>query len=343
MWHRCEFESAAKDLVSSVREYHAEPDASGLLAAQRAFRNAMQVWSKLELFQFGPLSSRSESAGKDAYQGQGIRDLIYSWPAVARCRVEEQLATQNFTSQGVGNALVSARGLFGIEYSLFYSATDTACLPASSAATAWASLSEAELGQRKRDYALAVAEDVLEQARVLGTAWSPEGGDFRSVFVSASGYPSEQEALNVLGFALIYVEREVKDWKLGIPAGYTLTHPVTLAETPFALHGTENIRANLIGFRSLFEGCGPAGEGLGFDDWLNEAGHADLAHDLLVALHAAQVVADASPPLNEATPAEIETLYAAIKALTNLLKADLFGAGSPLGLKLPAGVEGDTD
>ena len=57
----------------------------------------------------------------------------------------------------------------------------------------------------------------------------------------------------------------------------------------------------------------------------------------------AQVVADTYPAFADATPAELEALYRAVKALTDLLKNDLLGAGSPLGLALPKGFEGDTD
>ncbi len=103
------------------------------------------------------------------------------------------------------------------------------------------------------------------------------------------------------------------------------------------------IRANLRGFRGLFQGCGPNGEGLGFDDWLTEAGHGELADDIVKAWQHAEVVADATPALEQATPQEVEEFYQAVKALTDLLKNDLFGAGSPLGLTLPKGIEGDTD
>jgi uncharacterized protein len=130
---------------------------------------------------------------------------------------------------------------------------------------------------------------------------------------------------------------------LGIPAGYTLTHPVSTPETPYAHVGAETIRANVQGFRSLFQGCGANGQGLGFDDWLIEAGHPELAQDMIAAWQGAAKAAEGfSAPLDEASP-ELEAFYQAVKALTSLLKSDLFGAGSPLNLKLPGGVEGDTD
>lgn len=342
-WHHCRFEAAATTLASRVEAYANTPADPELSQARDAWKAAMRIWSGLELFQFGPLSSVAEAAGKDAYQGQGIRDRVYSWPLTARCRVEEQLESQRFQSTGMDSVFVSGRGLYALEYLLFYPGSDTACTPSSPTGTAWRSLDPEVLAERKRAYAQAVATDISAQAATLRAAWDPNQGNFRETFVSASGYPSEQEAMNVLAWSLGYIEREVKDWKLGIPAGYTLEHPVGQAEAPHADFGTDNLRENLLGFQRLFQGCGENGEGLGFDDWLIEAGHQELAASIIRAWENAKAAVDRLPPLNQATASELEAAYQAVRVLTSLLKADFFGAGSPLNLKLPATVEGDTD
>lgn len=340
VWHYCAFQTVAQTLAAATEAYLADRSPVQLSAARAAYRDAMRVWSRAELFQFGPAASSSMSAGKDNYQGKGLRDRIYAWPATARCRVEEEILDQ---VTNVSSVLISGRGLFAIEYSLFYEGTDTACAAAGTVAQRWSQLSVDELRTRKAAYANAVARDVRQQVADLIAAWAADGGNFKPVFLSASGYPNEQEAMNVLGWALIYIEREVKDWKVGIPAGYTMTAPVTGPETPYALMSTETIRANLRGFRSLFQGCAADGSGLGFDDWLIEAGHGELADEIIAAYGEAQATLDASPSLDRANAAELETDYQALRKLTNLLKGDLFGAGSPINLKLPASVEGDTD
>jgi len=204
-------------------------------------------------------------------------------------------------------------------------------------------LSADDLRERKARYAAAISADLRTQSQALIDAWSPSGDNFLESFKLAQGYPSEQEALNVLGWALIYVEREMKDWKLGIPAGYTMTAPVSLAETPYAGLGTEALRENLRGFRALFQGCGAQGEGIGFDDWLEDAGHGELSGMIIEAYDASQRALDALPPMPMASKEQLDSAYMTLRVLTNLLKGDLFGAGSPLGLKLPASVEGDTD
>lgn len=342
-WHYCEFAAAASGLESAVSHYRDDPSTEHLTTARRAWRRAMETWSEAELFQFGPAASASEGAGKDIYQGQGLRNLIHAWPATARCRVEEQIVERGYAEHGMDSVLVSGRGLFAVEYGLFATTQDTDCATSSRTAELWADLDEAELRARRIDYAVAVSRDLRELGESLHAAWQPSGGDFTSTFVSANGYPSEQEALNVLAWAMMYVEKEIKDWKLGIPAGYTLTAPVSGPETPFAGTGTENLEANLRGFQDLFQGCGADGQGLGFDDWLEAAGHGALASDIVAATGSARRALASLPPLHEASKAELEEAYTAVKALTDLLKNELLGAGSPLNLKLPATVEGDTD
>jgi predicted lipoprotein len=340
MWRYCGFRTAAGALDEAVTAYASDRNQSTLQIARSAWRDAMDQWSESELFQFGPAASVAQSAGKDMYQGKGLRDRIYSWPTTAQCRIEEQILAQPRSLDGV---LISGRGLYALEYSLFHSGGDSACAASTETGKAWAALAGGERDARTASYAKTIAADVRAQSEALVDAWSPAGGNFKQTFVSATGYPDEQTALTVMGWALIYVEKEVKDWKLGIPAGYTLTSPVSGPETPFAKVATQNIQANLRGFRALFQGCGEHGDGLGFDDWLREAGHGELADQLLEALNGAEKAIDQLGPLHEASKEKLESTYQALRKLTDLLKSDLFGAGSPLNLKLPASVEGDTD
>ncbi len=342
-WNYCNFEGASRALETHTLAYLDDATAENRESAQQSFRVAMNVWEQVEVFQFGPLSRNNENDGKDFYEGLGIRDRIYAWPNVSRCKVEEQVTSQKYKTYGMDSFLVpnTGRGLFGLEYLLFYPGNDTACPNLGTTAkvyTDWQALSVADLNARKRDYAEALAVDVHAQAERLVDLWKPEGGNFRETFLNAAGkYPSEQEAMNVLAWALFYVEIEVKDYKLD---GATPDKP---SETLYATLQSEALRANLRGFRQLFEGCGPNGEGLGFDDWLREVGRDDLATAMIAAYDNAQRTLDELPPWPQTTQAQIDNTYQAIKALTDLIKADFFGPGSPLGLKTPAIVEGDND
>lgn len=342
VWEYCRFASRANALSSELDGYASAPSPATLESARAAYQHAMEQWSEVELFQFGPLASSNPSANRDEAQGQGIRELIYAWPLSVRQRVEEQVVNRNYES-GWKEVFVSARGLFALDYLLYYSGTDTLCAPSSVCGKNWAALDGDELAARKEAYANALGDDIVASVDRLQSAWSPDGGNFRPVLVDATGYMNEPEAMKVIAWSLLYIEREVKDWKLGVPSGHTVNAPVSSAETPYSGLGSTAIAANLRGFQRLFEGCGENGAGLGFDDWLVEAGHPELASDISSALAAARAAAAAYPRFADATPAELESFYQSVKTLTNLLKNDLFGAGSPIGLSLPPGIQGDTD
>lgn len=341
--HYCQFEGRAQQLENAIAEYAVTANDDSLARAQSAWSEAMASWQILEVFQFGPLASPSPSAGKDSFQGKGLRDKIYAWPLVARCRVDEQVVDRSFVERGLEGALISGRGLYALETLLFYSGTDSGCAASTSTAQTWQSLTSTTLDEYKRDYALATSEDIVDQIQGLVATWTSSDEPFYSKFVSATGYPNEQEAMNVLAWALVYIEKEVKDYKLGIPAGYTLVAPVSEPEAPYAGVGYANVVQNLRGFRSLFQGCGDEGEGLGFDDWLIEAGHAELAQDIVAAWQTAFRTASSLALSSDASQAAVEQTYLDVKNLTDLLKNDLLGTGSPLNLDLPDTVAGDTD
>lgn len=342
IWQYCLVENATTRLRDAVTTLHDESSAAARQAARTAWRTTMQRWSVAELFQFGPAGSKVESAGRDPIHGRGIRDFVYAWPVVGRCRVEEQIIGRGY-EKSWSQVQISGRGLFGLEYLLFYEGADHGCSPNSAAGKGWAALDATSLASAKLDYAAALSADVAEQVHGLREAWSPDGGNFRQTLIDAQGYENEQQALNTIAWSLLYIEKEVKDWKVGIPAGATLTSPVSQPEGTYSLSAIESIRENLRGFRALFQGCGENGEGLGFDDWLNDVGQERLATDMLSALDGAEAAVAAFPPLHEANRPELEALYQKLRALTSLLKADFFGAGSTLNLKLPAGVASDTD
>jgi predicted lipoprotein len=335
MWQFCQFEATASRLLQALEAYDLAPDPTTLAAARDAWRVAMYRWSVVEVFQFGPLAS----VAQDPYHGKNLRNFFYAWPGAARCRVEEQIAGATFVTS-LAQVPFSGRGLFALEYLLFYEGSDTVCL-SNATREDWNALSSNDVAARKRAFALALARDVKDRISQLRRAWD-SSGNFKQTLVDFVGYGSAQEALNVVAWALLYAEREVKDYKIGPFAGFR-AGPAAEPESPFAGMATEMIQANLRGFRSLFQGCGADGVGLGFDDWLVEANHAALAEDIRLAWAGAQAAADAFPAFVTTDLAQRRALYDAVKVLSDLLKGELFGSGSPVNLKLPAALEGDTD
>jgi hypothetical protein len=61
---------------------------------------------------------------------------------------------------------------------------------------------------------------------------------------------------------------------------------------------------------------------------------------MIAAWEGARAAVNALPPLQQASVDQVQASYAAVKALTDLLKTELLSAGM---LRLPDGVASDTD
>lgn len=335
-WHACNFVNASASLQTAVRGHAAAPTDATRLATRTAWATAMNEWSKMELFQFGPVASKIA----DKYHGRGLRTFVHPWPDLNRCQVETQVVSKAY-EKGWDAVFPNSRGLFALEYVFFYEGADTACLANSTTAKTWSTLGATDLAVAKNQYATAVADNIVALAAELRNVWLPEGENFEAKLAAFDGYGSEQETLNVVAWALFYPEKEIKDFKIAPLAGVRASSPTR--ETPFATVDIENIRTNLRAWRELFQGCSADGTGIGFDDWLTAAGHSQLAGDMLAALASVQQAADSFPSFAVATEEQYLQLHQAIKPLSDLLKTSFFGSASPLNLKLPASAASDTD
>jgi predicted lipoprotein len=189
-------------------------------------------------------------------------------------------------------------------------------------------------------------------ATKLLDAWEPAKGNFVAQLETAgrgsATWSTDLSAVNAVSDALFYVEKQVKDMKLGRPLGLlecaSATCPEAL-ESRYAHRSKQHIRNNLVGFGKLFAGCGTAGEGKGLEDLLIASGASDLAQRVANALSGAVAAVDAieEDDLEEALAkdyASVKALHEAIKVLTDLLKNELVIV---LGVELPKTVEGDND
>ncbi len=203
----------------------------------------------------------------------------------------------------------------------------------------------------ERGYAAVVSADVATIVQGIATAWAPEGGDLAGTLAAAGGsgspFKSDQAALNVVSDGLFYIEREVKDMKLGRPLGKVdcaeAACPAAV-ESQYARVGRDHVKNNLVGFKRVFDGCGEA-SARGFDDLLRSLGSADVASDMLSGLDGAIAAADALETSDLVTSLaserdKVEALHAAVKKVTDLLKTDFV---TILDLEPPVIVEGDND
>lgn len=313
---------------------------------EEAWQSAMSAWQQAELFRFGPANRSTEPGGRD------LRDHIYAWPLISRCRIEEQLVSQAYALPSFADTTINSRGLGALEYLLFYPGSDNVCSKFSPINTgSWAALTPTALAERKQAYSLSAANDIVARANALLSHWDPASGNFcKEVTQAGTGsvtFGSPQLALDAVSDALFYMDAEFKDWKLGRPVGLdecaALSCPEAV-ESPYSKTSLDHLRANIVGFRSLFQGCGVGYSGLGFDDWLVAIGASDLNARLLAALEQLELKLNAIPiPLEDLTRTDLaraQELHQAAKVITDLLKGQFV---SVLNLDLPMSVIGDND
>jgi predicted lipoprotein len=324
-----DFRDEAAALDAAVAAYAATPDTTTRDAARQAFHDALDAWEVADQMQFGPAASVSEPGGK------GIRSNIYNWPSVSRCAIEEDIVARAYESASFPSSLPNRRGLWALEYLLFYEGADTACGASSTASTTYPALAAADRDARKRAYAVAAAHDVLARATALDAAWDPAQMNFGQTLRTAGPgnavYPTQQAAVESVGLSLFFVDRVVKDLKLAIPldtASCPSPNP-TCFESSFAHRSKANVRANLDGLRRITEGCEANHAGYGLDDLLESIGAADTASRLRSTVAAAETAlaaieeADLLEALN-ADRASVQALREAVGAISTLLKTEVY-------------------
>ncbi|MBL8600798.1 MAG: sterol desaturase family protein [Myxococcales bacterium] len=320
------FVDRATALATAAEALAAAPSEATLAPARAAWEAASDHWQEAEMLRYGPLGDLK------ALGGQGLRPQLYAWPDFNRCLVEQQLVARAYEAPSVAELSVSTRGLAALEYVLFYEGAENACAASEplNAMGTWAALSPADrLGLRARA-ARALASDLATRARAVRTAWEPANypNEFLRAGTGSTVYTTLQEALSAVAEATSYADTETKDLRLGAPLGITCTGAscIDRVESPFARRGVRNIRQNIVGLRTLLEGC-PAGNNLGFDDLLRSAGAGALATTMAADLNAADQAAAAlnSNDLRASIEADREAvvrLHAAVRELTSFLKME---------------------
>jgi uncharacterized protein len=344
-----QFVADAQALEAALQSYAATPDEAGLTAAQDAWRTALLSWQYIEVMQFGPAGLMESVAG-----GESIRDEIYSWPLINRCRVDqESVEPAHADPVALAAEAINVRGLAALEYLLFDIDSENACAPNSALNTSgsWAALSAEDIVARRAVYAHTASQLLTQQAVRLHDFWRPESGNFRAELVNAGQgsetWPTVQDALQSISDAMFYAEKETKDMKLATPAGLrdctTATCPEAL-EHPFANASGDAAMANLQAFGALLNGAPWGEEGTGFLDLLTAAGATELVAEISLryddAVAVMQPLQGNMETLLVTDPAIVVTGHDGVKALLDLFKTEFI---SILDLDLPQRAEGDND
>ncbi len=324
--------------------------ASELDAARLAWREAIAVFQRIEMLQVGPAGLVTLTTG-----GRGLRDVINGWPLITTCRIDTNLVDPVYDDRaGIEAGPINARGLTALEYLLFFEGTSNSC-PAASRINmdgSWATLGDAEVSRRRAVYAHHVASLVLEHAAELRAAWEPADGNFLGALSNAGNgsavYPSAQLGLNAISDALVYLYKEVVDYKVGIPAGIRIECPTDACpdqvESRWAHVSVHHLRANVAAFRDAYLGAPEGTDAPGFDDLVRSVGGTELDARLQGLIAQSFAALDAiDGTLEEAVISEVEDVDALAAALRALADAFRIEVVSILDLAPAMRVEGDND
>ncbi|MEE2644204.1 MAG: imelysin family protein [Myxococcota bacterium] len=343
-------------LEIAVEAWDGRGEGEALIAAQAAWQSAVLSWQRAELMQVGPAGAVDRRVG-----GAGLREKIYSYPITNRCRVEQALAGGDFETEGwIEEAQPSIVGLDALERLLFSFDGENSCPTAAriNREGLWEALftEPGKIESQRSSYARVLAESLRGHSEALVEAWSLDQSDsFGADFGSGSGlFSDHQEVLDQVYAGLFYLDQQIKDLKLAVPAGLSLD--CDLSDCPETLEfastqlGLESLLENFVAVELIFEGApspeSGADEG-GFARLLSEAGEPALRDRIREAIQTAKAAVEAVPlslydgdeALEAARPA-LQEAHRAAQALTTLFKSQLV---TVLNLSVPQEGAGDND
>ncbi len=340
--------TALSDAISSHQAALADDPTSAAVQAtradaQQAWQTAMNQWQRVELLQVGPLGAVGVVPG-----GESKRDEIYSFPLANPCGVDQNIVDESYKNANFTTAsTVNEYGFDALEQLLFAPDFENACpRPASiNADGTWAQLSEAQIQTRRAEYAKVVADHIVDVITDVEQKWESTFGPAMKEG-SGDAFDSTRDSLNAMFAGLFYIELISKDRKLAQPAGLHIncTTEVCPDDVEHSISGISMaaLAANLAQAEDIYFGRGE--DAPAFDDLVADAGREDLNESMAAAISGARAAFDAIPgPLEdslEQDPAAARAAHAALKDVTDLIKADLV---SVLNLEIPQEGAGDND
>lgn len=317
----------------------AQPTETTQAEMRLAFATAIDGWELVEGVLIGPATIDMNT----------LRGQIYGWPNLSPCEIDKDVAARwtDASSYDIATELVSTRSLAAIEYLLFPTSNSHNCV---SPPPSWDAMGSNVPVARCR-LAHTIAVDVAAKASALASEWKTSYANELATAGNGSSIPTAQAGVNLVTDGMFYVDKMVKDMKLGEAAGIAINSCGTI-ETPclrevelrYSDRSTFAIRANLQALRQVFTGDVGGTAGLGFDDYLVAIGHAELSTRMLASLDDAVAKANALPEgfvaALETNRDQIVALHTAVRSFTADLKSQFL---TVLALEIPDDVAADND
>lgn len=239
-------------------------------AAQTAWRDLMDKVQQTEIHVIGPAVKNNGA----------LQSRIHSYTSdsghLQTCAIDQAVVQLNqSTDFSVTSRALNQRGMGAIEYLLFNDNLEHSCSSQSITTSGWNALNETERKTQRCNLALELAGDVAFASQSIYDQWTDADSPYRTEFLAES---SRNENFQQITDALFYIESYTKSGKLAIPLGLDpKCSPITcpdLVESPYSESSLRNIKVNTQEFLRIFNGI----SGVGFDDLIADAGHADIAN-----------------------------------------------------------------
>ncbi len=344
------FAELSASLETATDEWAAAPmDGALRESARSAWVDAVFTWQHAELMQLGPAGASGKRLA-----GDDLRDRIYSWPSTRTCRIDQTLLSAEFREPDWSDgALFEVQGLDALEYLLYAEQAENSCSPAVriNREGLWGNefTDIPSLTARRAEFAAVVAGGVRVAADELVMAFSADGGNFVNALAAGTApYTGPANALNEVYAALFYLDKVIKDAKLGRPLGIAEgcdeERCPEAFESQHSGRGAAHLLANLESFEAMFFGNVDGVEGLGFDDLLTARDGAAvatrLAANIAAARMALELLGDDLAGALDSTPERVEAAHVAIKTVSDDFKGEVV---TILDLEVPREGSGDSD
>lgn len=346
------------DAISNypVEHYKEETFQTQKSKLQHKWKKAMSIYHRLEAFKLGVLRNNAEELGLS----------FYAWPLQNSCRIDLEIAKNSGKNESeLGTKSFNLMGLGALETILFTKTGSHNCPSSPVFLTKWMSESAKTRHFDQCNYMKNVTKALLSSTKILSNKWDPKLENFTLSMVKGKSRAQKLLSLNELSNSLFYVEKIVKDLKVGTPSGILnckLTSCPESSEHLLSKMSIEAIISNLQGFYYAFNGIDPdtGFNGMGMDDYLTSQSHASIAHAMNnaitnaikrfsvhvgkkslyeLSLEVSKSLCDASSSENRTI--EICALYQDLRGITNILKNDYILALRDI--EAPSQSQGDMD
>ncbi len=246
------YNADAADLQSAVTAFRQNVTQENLDVLRSKWKAAYLSWQSIGMFEFGPAAEITLRGETNIYPTD-VEQL-------------EKLVADGSTNIDGANKL-DVKGLPALDY-LLYNDSDSAIL---------AQFTNVNSGSNRLNFLIEVTSQIAENAAMVNTRWSANGGNYGNQFNSAVGTDVGGSLGLVINTLNQHLERHLRDGKLGIPNGNRNFSGNALPGHVEATHkgdiSIELAEKNLHAVESFYLGKSVDGEDrLGLDDYLESIG-----------------------------------------------------------------------